>query len=140
MGNINIYEKLNIKDYYDVGNLVREINSDYTSGMFNAIVLFGDFDFIINVMIQLITRYGYIAHTLDIDREAMNVCGLELNGFGIFAEDAYGYNTGELKVWFDGCDRKDKCYLHQDYVKQDLVDYCLNNCNNTVLFGIGCDE
>lgn len=142
----NIYERLKIKDYYDIGNFVREINDDFTKNECYYVIVFADFDFIINVMIQLITRYGYLAHTIDICREDTKLCALEICRFGIFVEDVYYRDkNGDIgiKTWFDDIDDteyKQKCYLHQDHVKQDAVDYCLLNCGDTTLFGIGIDD
>lgn len=144
----NIYDDLEIKDYGNIDDLIKDIILRFDLvEKYDLIKIFGDSEFIINLMIKLVNLdKGFKPYYIDWDNEFYG------NNFdyyfiditydkSLYIEHVYGENDTDgkyiLKIMkFDDDEEYIRCFLNQDCVNQEIVDYSLTNFQETMLFGI----
>lgn len=146
----NIYEDLEIKDYGDTNDLVKDIIIRFDLlEEFDSISVFGNNDFVLDLLFRLMSlNMGFKAYSVEWDgKHYHNNADYYLLDIDakkrIYIEPVYnfrninGTNQYTLKCMSFGGDDYVRCFLNQDNVNQEIVDYCLNNFQEVMLFGIG---
>ncbi len=142
----NIYKKLEIKDYDNVFEFIDDVADRNTlSDVNDAVIILGNGDFIHECVIQLADLYEYRIRNVDLFDSDFDVYVLEVyfnyearrTMMDVTSVNIYCKNW--LQPIIENYDYT-RVFLNQDYVQQDTVDFCLNNCDEIMLFGINDED